>query len=609
MTSPDAMTVLAEAFVRGSDADVVEIARRSIETTKERSQVDAAANVVVATGDERLADLLAGLAETPSEPRLRALVYFLAGEFDRYEQLDFDGALLRAAHAVADKPLRRALAERARGAGRLDWVWAIAGGRAGSRPALTMVEWDAAAGMLAAAGQWEELLRLTSAARATWVARVLAGVDRTAWQPQSPSDRAAFTELIDLATKAHATPEPRASAFGDSPSNRLRGRHVHSLALAASGKLLITGGGQAQTQTWRLPSGKQKGLLGLGEPDVISMATSPDGRRLVTGNLTGGLKLWTLPGGDFVGEFVGHRKKVVAIAISPDGKLVASGGYDRHIRLWNVATRTTINTLDADPVWTASLAITPDGKLLASGGALGNLRLWHLPSGALHRKLRGHSSHVAAMAISSDGTLLASGSYDNTIRLWRLPSGEPAGVLKGHTGHLLALAMTPDGKLLASTGKDRTVRLWHLPAGEPAGQLGGHHAQVECLRISSDGLLLVSGSTAGSVIWWTRENSPLSTLTERRLDQVTAIDLDRLRRSAGDFSPADKAWFDLIAALVRWRGRHDIEVTDDVAIASGDAWDIEVDIDGGIEAGGTADPPATRKRPPARRKGKRTRKR
>lgn len=564
LTSADAMTMLAEAFVHDTDPGVVLIARRAIEATRERAQVDAAATVIFTTGEVRLAELLAGMSVTPSEPRLRALVYFLAGRFERYAEVDFDGSLLRAVHGVAGEPLRRALAEQARRAGRLDWVRTVAG--TGRSKALTRIEWDAAAALLSAAGQWEELLRLAAGAPAAWVAPVLA----------TTAARVAFPELVDLAAEADAAPAPAATDFGDTPPRRLRaGARVHSLAIARSGTAWI-GGDQSSTRLWDLRDGHPTAQLDAKGRNVIAMAVSPDGRLLVTGDMQSGLRLWGPVSGSPQGELIGHRKRIIAIAISPDRNLIASGGHDRLIHFWNTKTGKIVKTIDPDPVWTASLAITPDGKLLASGGANGNLRLWHLPSGEQAAWLRGHGSHVAAMAISADGTLLASGSYDNTIRLWQLPTGTPAGVLTGHTRHILALAIAPDSKLLASVGKDLVVRLWHLPSGAPAGVLSGHTSQVECLEFSPDGLMLVSGASNGEVLWWTRRTTKLGDLIERRLERITTNDLDRLKGGAAGFSPDEKAWFDLVDGIVRWRGRHDIEITDATPAAAASAWDIEI---------------------------------
>ncbi|MEV7625269.1 WD40 repeat domain-containing protein [Actinoplanes sp. NPDC089786] len=586
---PGALAALAEAYTRSRDDDVVAIARRTIEAARESDRIDAAAEVVFTTGHVALAEVIARLPEPPSQPRLRALVYFLGGRFDRYEEVDFDGTLLRAIHGAAGEWLRRTLAECASRAGRLDWVRAVAGERARRHRALTRVEWEMAADLLASHDQWDEALRLAAAAPATWVAPKM-----SAW-PLPPAE----SHLAGLAAAAHASPLPAATRFGDTPRNTLNaGGNVHSLAVTTS-DTVYTGGADTPVRRCDLPALSATSFLVPAVNDVLAMAVSPDQRLLVTGDQNGRLRIWKLPGGELQGPLIGHTKRIIAIAISPDGKTIATGGHDRIIRLWNTHSRSLITTIDPDPVWTASLAITPDGSTLISGGALGNLRLWRLPGGTHLKRLTGHTSHIAAMAVSPDGTLLATGSYDHTIRLWRLPSGKPAGVLRGHTRHILTMAITPDGTLLASAGKDRVIRLWHLPSGEPAGELRGHTWQVECLRISPDGLLLASGAPLGSLIWWTRRDNQIGDLTERRLEDITLGRIDQLKRKASSFSPDEKAWFELVEAFVRWRGRHDIEVTD-TAPAAGETWDIEA----GDDIDGTMPPPARRK---SRKRGKKRR--
>ncbi|GAB2961584.1 hypothetical protein GCM10023080_022340 [Streptomyces pseudoechinosporeus] len=591
----EAVAVLADVFVHGGDPVVAEIARAAVLAVSEPDAIDAVADALVSTGDGRLAELLAKAGRRPSDPGRHALVLFLAGEFDRYAELDYDGSLLRGVHAGAGEALRRRLAEKARAGGRLEWVRVVAEGAARRNGPLSEVEWDAAVQTLTGARRWEELWRLALDAPVARAAPVIRAVGDADWQP-SESDRAGFAELVRLSQRACAAELPATSAFGEQQARAvLAAADVQSMTVTRDGKLVISGSSRGHTQLWVAPSGSPAGKLwealkepsgspadlfkmpGSPPPDaeskrVLTMATTPDGKLLITGDLGGAIKLWKLPYGRPAGEYAHTMAKrnavlgsnLLAVALSPDGDLLASGGYGPNVQLWRLSSGrlTPTATLRADSLWVPCLAVTPDGNMLISGGQKGNLRLWKLPAGAPIRALEGHTDHVGSLAITPDGSLLASGGYDRTVRLWHLPSGEPAGVLTGHTDLIRALAVTPDGKLLASAGKDRVVRLWHLPSGDPAGELKGHTGIVECLAVSPDGSLLASGSGNGRMLWWTRKLSPLDTLVRTPLAEVDPARIRQLAKISGEFTKADRVWFDLVAALVRWRHRHDVELLD-----------------------------------------------
>ena len=611
--TPAAIAVLAERFAETSDPQLAELVRRALLAARDQKVIDAVAGAVMSTGDVRLATILDRTGRAPSDPGRQAVVAFLAGDFDGYADLDFDGSLLRGAYAGAGEELRRQLAEKARAAGRLEWVRVVTGGGdAGRRRLLSTTEWEAAADVLEGTQRWEELWHLALEAPAIWATRMLRAVADRQWRPAGEAERAAFTKLVRLASAAGAAKAPASTAFGDEEPRVIdTGGHLESLAVTPDGTLLITGGYLEAVRMWHIPSGLLVGTLP-DATDVVSMTTTPDGNLLITGDVNGNIRLWHLPSGTPAGTYrhTGSRlntvlgSKVLALALAPGAHLVASGGYGQYVQLWSRSSTVLIPTVAvrADLQWIPCLAVTPDGRMLISGGGRrgkGNLRLWGLPGGEPVRTLAGHTSHVSCLGITPDGTLLASGGYDNTVRLWRLPSGEPAGVLTGHTETVLSMAVTPDGKLLASGGFDNVVRLWHLPSGAVAGELAGHTSRVECLTVSPDGQLLASGAADGYVRWWTRRRSPLEKLVSTPVGQVSTAELRTVERSARELSADERAWLDLVAALVRWHHRHDVELADASSGTAATPWDVELgDGDGDGQR---------RARPKRRSKGERKR--
>jgi hypothetical protein len=85
-------------------------------------EMDALFELAVAWDDRQLQDVLTASGRLPSAPARRALWLLLSGQFDRYAELDVDGAFLRMAYQDADAGLRRRIAEQARAGGRVEWV-------------------------------------------------------------------------------------------------------------------------------------------------------------------------------------------------------------------------------------------------------------------------------------------------------------------------------------------------------------------------------------------------------------------------------------------------------------------------------------------------------
>jgi WD40 repeat protein len=245
---------------------------------------------------------------------------------------------------------------------------------------------------------------------------------------------------------------------------------------------------------------------------IHSMAIAADGRMLATASLDTAVKLWLLPS---LQPLAALRHPDRATAVAFWGGSLASGGADGVIRRFSLPAGGPLNSFAAHPGAVQALAASPDGKLLASCGSPQDnaVRLWSL-DGKLVRALQGHGAECNALAISPDGTLLASGSDDRTIRLWRLPEGEPLATLKGHSGDVHGLAIAPDGSLLASVSADRTVKLWSLPLGRPLASLRGHGEIVNAIAVAPDGRLAVTGGDDRVVRVWS--------LAERK--SVTAFD-------------------------------------------------------------------------------------
>jgi WD40 repeat protein len=609
--SAEAVQTLAGAVWRGPDPEgraAALDALRQLARQDNRAAQEALCRFVIHHdhGPTRAEVLAAGYL--PQEESQRALFYFLTGQWEEYEGLDFDHSLLRAVYEAASDPLRRRIAAAAREAGRLEWVGIVSGGRQGRRlGAMTEAEWKATLTVLQDNRRWDEMWRLAQEAPPCWGARLLRRLKDARWTP-GKEERREFDDLLRLAVQfpeddfrfrlhpgatlsGHRdavrclafSPDSRVLASGSAdktvrlwslPEGRtvktLEGPkgHVNCLAISPDGRVLASGGKDSSVWLWRLPSAKTSVHLDGHTQMVLCLAITPDSRLLASGSADSGIQLWNLPEGKNRKLLDGHSAGVLDLVISPNGRLLASASGDGSVRLWSLPDGKAMRTLwghrneDTDAV--SCLAISPDSRLLASGGTDANICLWSLPGGHELETLAGHLAGVSCLAISPNGRVLASGSADQTVRLWRLPDGRPLETWEAHSSEVTRFAVSPDGDILASVcgsglGHDHSVRLWGLAERRRLQTLDGHTRYVTCVAMSPDGRFLASGSGDTTIRLWTAEMSRLIGLPVR---QATLKDLAWVQsalRKDGLPEPEKRA-LAFLAALIRRRRRYDVEV-------------------------------------------------
>jgi WD40 repeat protein len=609
--SAEAVRLLAEPVWHRADAELrtaaLDMLRRLAAADNQHAQ-EVLCRLVIHHDHPGLREEVLAAGYVPHEEGMRAVFYFLTGQWEEYESLDFDHGLLRTVYEAGNDRLRRRIAAAAREAGRLEWVGIAAGGRQGRRlGAMTDAEWKAALTVLQDNQRWDEVWRLAQEAPPRWSALMLRRLKHAGWVPGADDDKE-YRELVRLAEGWPAgdyrpvmdgqrvlqghTDEVRclaisrhgrllASGSADKtvrlwtlPEGHLlqtlpghRGP-VNCVAISPDGRFLTSGGRDGSTWLWQLPEARQAIKLKGHSQTILCLAISPDSRVLATGSADSAIQLWSLPDGENLRMLDDHTEGVIALAISPDGRTLASTGGDCSVRLWSLPEGKGLRTLwghrDDELDAVLCLAFSPGGGLLASGGSDHDICLWSMPGGQHLATLEGHLGSVSSLAISPDGRTLASGGADQTVRLWHLPDGDLLETLEAHSGEVTRLVFSPDGAILASAsggglGHDHSVRLWSVPERKWLKTLSGHTRYVSCLVINPDGTFLASGGGDGTIRLWTSELARLSQLPVR---QTTLRDLawvqEALRR---DGRPSEeKHALAFLAALMRRCRRHDVEV-------------------------------------------------
>jgi len=507
----------------------------------------------------------------PRDPSRRALFYFLTGQWEEYEGVDFDHRLLGAAYEAAGRGLRGRIVTQTRRAGRTDWIQAISHGRRVRwLRDMNDQDWEAVIAQLTREQRWDSLWQLAQAAVPVWSARILAVLTAQGWEPASFEGKEDFNQLSSLAA-ACVDQELRVDRR---PIMKNTVPGCTCLGFEPGGRLLAAVLPNNEVQIVRFQESSLFRSLQPTPGQTWSIAFSPDGQLLASAGSDGQIRVWRIKDEALVKTLEGHQGLVKVLVISPDGRTLASGSFDHTIRYWRFPQGPELRRQAGTAAEVFALAYAPDGSVLASGGGDRVVHLWNAADGNEIRRFSGHEETITSIAINPDGRILASGSRDKHLLLWTFPEGRLLSRLRGHSSPVTHLAFHPEKGLLASGSYSGEILLWSVPDGRLLQSLNASSGALTGLAFHPDGNTLVSGTREGGLSAW---EMGLLLYTRYQDDQPARQDSEIAHRlEQGKTRPdGERKWLAFCQAMARWKHRFDIEIESPRRILSGE-YDIEI---------------------------------
>jgi WD40 repeat protein len=522
--------------INDKDVEIVNAAKSWATKLKKQQTIDTLCRKWIDSQNTILEAIIQKENYEPSEPSDKALFFFLLGNWQKYEDLDFDQSLLLNSYKRVSTKTQKLIADKAKSGGRIEWIKILTIDEQDFNiDEVKDEDWIACIDILAIQSDEKEIWNFLRNAPAIWSKKLIDKLVKVSHNWLKHHEEFTVKNLLTLSAKSEEESFTLLQYLLIQPSNNkiLTGHtdSIKSLAITPDSLTLVSGSWDGTIRLWSLPDGNHIKTLTGHTHSVMSLAITPDSLTLVSGSWDGTIRLWSLPDGNHIKTLTGLGDVISCLAISPDGHTLAipSLGIIGSINLWSLPDGNHLKTLEGHNDVLHSLAISPDGRTLVSSSVDKTICLWNLPDGNHLKTLIGHTEPVNHVAISSDSHTLASSDgctftsniYDKkSINLWSLPDGNHIKTLTGHTDMISSIAMIPNSQTLISSSSDEIIRLWSLFDGLYITHLTSHNGIAQCLAVSPDNRTLACGISDQTIYLYNLTNIPISKLTDKDITKI-----------------------------------------------------------------------------------------
>ncbi|NLE57736.1 MAG: hypothetical protein GX616_05200, partial [Planctomycetes bacterium] len=446
----------------------------------------------------------------PRVSRQRALFFFVTEQWDRYEGLDYDRQLLRAAYSLADATVRARIREKLRLVGRTDFLTVIAG--EGLREGMTDItagEVDVLTQTLIANHEWARLWQLLFDVPYTWGVRIVDALSDRGWQPESAEERQLLRDLAEMVQQGLPMGEQEIAAAVPpallQAQARVPGR-INDVAFAPNRPVIAVGTGRRKIALWNYQRGQLDRAVSLPDHSVGCVAFVQDdvlavAERTAQTHVACGLYTWQLDGSAEPVHLGTHSGSITAIAPLDRYQLI-SAGRDQTVALWDLPRKTQV-VRQSFRFWARAMRISDDGQkaaLLHRGLALISVpHLRPLASGA--------SRDVAqSVAFAPGGEALFVGMYNGGVVPYRLENesrlSRPKEPLVNAGSRVVGIEVLKERDIVLVANVKGEVGFFSVSDGAPIDRVTTPSGDALSIRVSPDGAFMAVGHVASSLSFW-----------------------------------------------------------------------------------------------------------
>jgi hypothetical protein len=594
---PELVVPLLQAC-QDSDPKIAASARRLLENLESVETREALCQLVIAQQNPLAQEIALQKGYLPQDERNRALFLFLCEEWQRYDALDFDRALMHRAYLAAEPPLRERIREKVRASGRVDFLPILAGdGVSTHKTSLNSAEADVLAQTLSANRDWPALWKLAAEAPYRVSLQAITQLTQSGWQPNDPEERHILSELGALAAEGLPTETAEMQSLFPlallQASARVPGR-INDVSFAPAAPLIAVGTGQRKVVLWDYQTAQRAAVLGNFNRSIGQVAFCDDGwlacSERTNTNAACNIHIYPPDYHEKDAFVLGqHNSAVTALAPAGGGRLL-SGGRDSQLILWDLQTRRVLLSRQNMPDWARGLRVSPEHEkilYLRSGLALLSLTdLNHIGWGNLKPVLR-------CADFSPNASQVFAGTHSGQVLVYPLEKTRKATRADGSELNLLRPEKTPltaypagervEGVetlnrygVLLTVGSGGEIRFFSLATRQLLGSLMVPGGQATSVHISPDQSFMAVGSAGAKLTLWDLRALDLQLEQPFAGMQVETMALLKSMLEHDEFSERAKRALKFMQIVLRHRLRYAIEIGEAPTLALGE-FDIEIE--------------------------------
>eukprot|EP01125_Pyxidicula_operculata_P019184 TRINITY_DN693_c0_g1_i1.p1 TRINITY_DN693_c0_g1~~TRINITY_DN693_c0_g1_i1.p1 ORF type:complete len:2289 (+),score=635.01 TRINITY_DN693_c0_g1_i1:128-6994(+) len=319
---------------------------------------------------------------------------------------------------------------------------------------------------------------------------------------------------------------------------------------------ILSASADATSKVWKANLGQERRSFKVGEFYLTSCSYDPtNDQRLASGCSDCSVIVWDLTDGTRVLTMEGHSRAPACVAYSADGTMIASCSEDGYTIIWDANTGAKLQEFKSPrPVNSVAWSPIEGDQRLVSGGDESVVSIINASTGQLELPFfTGHSAAVRCVCFDHKGKLVASASRDNTVRVWDSRNGNCLYTLRGHTDWISTCCFSPNGNKLVTGSWDFTIIVWNLRNSTPSTKMIGHDAGILQTQYSRDGKTVMSCSFDRTIKIWDAESGTEITTLDGHSEPVHGFSISPDGRSVASVSDDHtiKLWDPLSATEVQ----------------------------------------------------------
>lgn len=586
-TTPALLPGLLQAC-EDADAAIAAAAKMALHNLKNEACQEALCQLVIEREHPLAAAAAVKAGYQPETPENRALFFFLTGQWQRYETLDFDQTILRTLYQTAGPELRQRITRQMQQSGRTEYLTVLAGHDYRARiEHMDPAETDLLIRMLIGNQEWERLWKLVFDLPLIAGVHILRTLAASVWQPANENEHALYQELCRLASTplmlSQAEIERNVPAAISRANLKISSR-VNDVALAPHRPLIAIAASQRGVVLWDYQQGKIEKVITGFKHAVGQVAFAGNGwlycaERSHT-NTPCAIYGWNGEQAVHLGQ---HTGPVTALLTGQEHLI--SIGRDARVSIWDLHTQRLL-TEQTFPNCAITACISPEGHTAAL--AHKNLTTVSLPSlettsPPVRVRSIGKKDPISTTArcvtyASPEQILL--GLYNGQVLLQNYDKTRrrPFSLVHKHDGRVEGMAYLPQRQILVTAGSEGWIYFINWPKGTPRARVLCPGQILTSLHIAANQALMATGTSDATMALWDLQmldlpvlfNQPLAIATPNQMNTVNTLANDQAL--PGEIRNA----LQILSLLLQQRFRYEIEVSTLPMIQAGE-FDVMID--------------------------------